>query len=61
MKTVAVPKTGSKRKINWALPNQTVTHNEFMSAIKQAEKGPFYTVQESMQHFEQWLKSREKK
>ena len=58
MRTV---KTKETKEINWAIPGQTVTHDEFMSAIKQAEKGPFYTVQESMQHFEQWLKSRVKR
>jgi hypothetical protein len=58
MRTV---KTKEAREINWAIPGQTVTHDEFLSAIKQAEIGPFYTVQESMQHFEQWLKSREKR
>jgi hypothetical protein len=60
MKTVKTT-TPTEKKFNWAIPGQTVTHDKFMSAIKQAETGPFYTVQESMQHFEQWLKSREKK
>jgi len=57
MRTV---KTKETKKINWAIPGQTVTNDEFMAAIKKAEEGPFYTVQESMQHFEKWLKSREK-
>jgi hypothetical protein len=57
MKTVKVKET---KEINWAIPGQTVTHDDFMNSIKEAEKGPFYTVQESMQHFEQWLKSRKK-
>ena len=55
MRTV---KTKEIKDINWAIPEQTVTQVQFMSAIKQAEMEPFYTVQESMQHFEQWLKLR---
>lgn len=35
-----------KRKINWAIPGQTVTHEEFIEAIREAEKGPFYTLEE---------------
>ncbi len=58
MKTV---KNKEAQRINWAIPGQSITHEEFVSSIQAAEKGPFYTVQESMQHFEQWLKSREKK
>lgn len=58
MKTV---RAKASQQINWAIPEQTITREEFVSAIEEAEKGPFYTVQESMQHFEQWLKSREKK
>ncbi len=58
MSTKTSEKPVTKRTINWALPNQKVTHAEFMDAIKEAEKGPFYTVQESMQHFEEWLNSR---
>jgi hypothetical protein len=60
MRTKTVEKSANKKKINWALPNQTVTHDDFTNAIKESEKGPFYTVQESMQHFEQWLESRKK-
>lgn len=54
MKTNAIGKTATKRKINWALPNQTVTHDEFMDAIKTAEKGPFMTIDEFEQRFEAW-------
>jgi hypothetical protein len=57
MRTV---KTKETQEINWAIPKQTVTHSDFMTAIKSAEKGPFHTVQQSMQHFEQWLKLRKK-
>ena len=51
---------GELNKINWAIPGQTVTHKEFTEAIKKAEEGPFYTVEESKLHFEEWLKSRKK-
>jgi hypothetical protein len=60
MRPKSIIKPASKRKINWALPNQTVTQAEFSEAIKEAEEGPFYTVQESMLHFEKWLSSRKK-
>ncbi|MDP3434293.1 MAG: hypothetical protein Q8T04_15205 [Bacteroidota bacterium] len=46
---------------NWILPGNSLSQDEFLSGIKQAEEGPFFTVQESMENFEQWLKSREKK
>jgi hypothetical protein len=46
---------------NWAIPDQVVSLEEIQTAIKSAEKGPFMKVQEAMNDFEQWLKSREKK
>ena len=45
----------------WAIPDQVVSLEEIQAAIKSAEKGPFMNVQEAMNDFEQWLKSREKK
>ena len=35
--------------------------DEFVKGIKSAEKGPFYSVQESMNKFEKWINEREKK
>jgi hypothetical protein len=32
-----------------------LTEKELMDGIKAAEAGPFYTVQESMNRFEEWL------
>ena len=59
-KTVRI-KVGTKSKgPNWAIPGQVVSPDEIQAAIKDAEKGPFYTSQESMEHFEKWLKSRKK-
>jgi hypothetical protein len=46
---------------NWVSPDQVVSLEEIQTAIKSAEKGPFMKVQEAMNDFEQWLKSREKK
>ncbi len=54
MSTKTSDKTATKKKINWALPNQTVTHEEFMASIKEAEKGPFMTIDEFEQRFEAW-------
>ena len=46
---------------NWILSGNSLSQDEFLSGILKAEEGPFYTVQESMENFEQWLKSRERK
>jgi predicted transcriptional regulator len=46
---------------NWILPENSLSQDELLAGIKQAEEGPFFTVQESMENFEQWLKSREEK
>ena len=55
-------KAGKKPKDrNWAIPDQVVSMEEIHTAIKSAEKGPFMTVQEAMNDFEQWLKSRQKR
>ena len=54
MKSNATEKLAVKRKINWALPNQTVSHDEFMEAIKEAEKGPFMTIGEFKEKFYKW-------
>lgn len=55
-------KADKKPKVrNWAIPDQEVSLEEIQSAIKSAEKGPFMKVQEAMNDFEQWLRSKEKK
>ena len=51
-------KTKETKEINWALPNQTVSHNEFMSAIHKAEEGSFYTLEEIKGKMTEWKKSR---
>jgi len=46
---------------NWVLPGGSLTRDEFIAGIQKAEEGPFYTIQESMEHFELRMKLREKK
>jgi hypothetical protein len=45
----------------WVMPGQQLSEEEFRLELKKAEEGRFLTVQESMEQFEIWLKSREKK
>ena len=60
-KTPAVKADKEPLERNWAIPDQVVSLEEIQTAIKSAEEGPFMKVQEAMNDFEQWLKSREKK
>jgi hypothetical protein len=60
-KTKAVKAGRESKERNWAIPDQVVSLEEIQSAIKSAEKGPFLTVQEAMNDFEQWLKSWQKR
>jgi hypothetical protein len=43
-----------KKNTNWALPDQTVSINDFKAEIKQAEKGTFLNPDEFEQRFEEW-------
>ena len=45
---------------NWTNPEKTLSKEDFLSGIKDAESGPCQSVQQSMENFEKWLKSREK-
>jgi len=60
-KTTSVKTDKDPKERNWAIPDQVVSLEEIQTAITSAEKGPFMNVQEAMNYFEQWLKSREKK
>jgi hypothetical protein len=60
-KTTSVKADKDPKERNWVIPEQVVSLEEIQTAIKSAEKGPFKNVQEAMNDFEQWLKSREKK
>jgi predicted transcriptional regulator len=59
-KTTSVKADKKLEERNWAIPDQVVSLEEIQAAIKSAETGPFMKVQEAMNDFEQWLKSREK-
>jgi len=50
-----------KKPKSWLILGQSLSQDEFLSGIKEAEEGAFHTVQESKENFETWLKSREKK
>lgn len=54
MKTKAIK---SKEK-SWALPGEPISLDEFKAGIKEAEKGPFYTIEESKKILEEWRKKR---
>jgi predicted transcriptional regulator len=56
MKTKEVDTSG-KRK-SWAIPGEAVSIEEFKRGIKEAEKGPFYTIEESKAMMGGWRKKR---
>jgi len=49
-----------KNKItgSWALPGDPITIDEFKEGIKKAEKGPFFTIEESKKMLAEWRKER---
>jgi hypothetical protein len=42
------------KEMNWAIPGQTVSHDEFIAAIRKAEKGPLMTIDEFEKRFDEW-------
>ena len=52
-------KVKQQKPKSWILPDISVSQDEFLAGIREAEKGPFQTVDESRKNFEVWLKSRE--
>jgi predicted transcriptional regulator len=48
----------AKETDSWALPGKSLSLDEFKAGIKKAEKGPFYTVEESKNMLEEWRKKR---
>jgi hypothetical protein len=46
---------------NWVSPQCSLTQEEFLMGIQNAENGEFHSVQQSMKNFEIWLKSKSKK
>ena len=49
-----------KIKRNLAIPGEPMSQEEFMDLIKEAEKGPFYTLEEVQAKMEVWKKSLKK-
>lgn len=41
---------------NWALPGEPISIDEFKAGIKEAEKGPFMTLDELKKSVEEWKK-----
>ncbi|MCF8360892.1 MAG: hypothetical protein K9H26_19240 [Prolixibacteraceae bacterium] len=52
------PEIIKTEKKNWSLPGEPLTEEEFKKGIKQAEKGPFFTIEESKITMEQWREKR---
>ena len=48
------------KKNNLAIPGEPMSEAEFHALIREAEKGPFYTLEESKKIFEKWKKKRYK-
>ena len=46
---------------NWALPGGVLSIQEFEKGIKDAEKGPFYTIEESKKMIAQWRREKSSK
>ena len=45
-----------KETDKWAIPGEPITVNEFKAGIKEAEKGPFFTIEESTKILKEWRK-----
>lgn len=54
MKTKAI----KTKETAWALPGEPISIDEFKAGIKEAEKGPFYTIEESKKILAEWRKKR---
>jgi hypothetical protein len=51
-------KAKTMKEINWAIPGQTVSHDDFMASIRKAEKGPFMTIIEFKERFYKWRREK---
>lgn len=47
----------SKDLSRWALPGNLITLKEFKAGIKEAEKGPFFTISEAKKIIDELRKS----
>lgn len=45
----------AKKENDWTRPGK-MTHEEFMAGIREAEKGPFMTMDELRKSLDQWKK-----
>ncbi len=61
MKSPIIKDKEKDKSQKWILPGTSMSEEEFLTGIRQAEEGNFHTVQESMEKFEIWMKSKEKK
>lgn len=50
-------KTTKTKSHSWALPGEPISLDEFKAGIKEAEKGPFMTLDELKKKVEEWKKS----
>lgn len=55
MSTKTVKPTKEK---SWALPGAKFTHEEFIAKIREAEEGPFYTLEEIKEMRKKWRNSK---
>ena len=53
-------KTANKKTKNLATPGKPMSQDEFVSLIKEAEKGTFNTLEESKKIFKEWRAKLEK-
>lgn len=51
----------SVSKKSWALPGDSISLEEFKEGIREAEKGPFYTIEESKKIIAEWRAQRNSK
>jgi len=56
-KGMKTTKTTKSKETNWALPGEPININEFKVGIKEAEEGPFMTLDELKKSVEEWKKS----
>jgi hypothetical protein len=47
----------SKKTDSWVLPGDPITLDEFKAGIKEAEKGPFMTLEELKKGVEEWKRN----
>jgi predicted transcriptional regulator len=51
-------KTTKIKEKSWALPGEPISPDEFKAGIKKAEKGPFFTIEESKKKLAEWRRKR---